>query len=274
MEILAAKIRIETIRQMAEIGFGHIGGSMSVADLLAVLYGGAMRVDPQRPDWKDRDFFVCSKGHAGPAVYAALALRGFFPPEWLSTLNKPGTKLPSHVDRIKTPGVDMTMGSLGHGLSVAVGIALGNRASGRENRVYVAVGDGESQEGQIWEAAMFAAHKRLGRLTCFVDFNNKQIDGSLQEINDISNFAERYEAFRWHTQEVDGHDCAAIADAIEIAKAEEDRPSAIILRTLKGKGCSFVEDMSYNHHVPMPKEESGDAIARLEKVLAELEKDA
>jgi transketolase len=273
MKILATGIRIETIRQMAEIGFGHIGGSMSIADLLAVLYGGVMRLDPKTPDWEDRDFFVCSKGHAGPAVYAALALRGFFPMEWLSTLNRPGTNLPSHVDRTKTPGIDMTMGSLGHGLSVAVGLALGSRASGKENRVYVLVGDGESQEGQIWEAAMVAAHRKLSRLTCFVDFNNRQIDGTLQEVNDISNFTERYAAFGWHTQEVDGHDCAAIADAIEFAKMEERRPSAIVLRTKKGKGCFFVEDLDYNHHVPMPKEESLDAISRLEKLLAELEQE-
>ena len=270
MKKLAAQIRIETIRQMMEIGFGHIGGSMSIADLIAVLYGGVMKINPLNPKWKNRDYFVCSKGHAGPAVYSALALKGFFPMAWIKTLNKPGTRLPSHVDHNKTPGIDMTAGSLGQGLSAAMGIALANRAEGRSNYTYVVAGDGECQEGQIWEAVMSAAHYKLDHLILFVDFNNRQIDGTLEIVNDITNFSERFAAFRWNTQEVDGHNVEEIDAAITKAKAATGKPSAIIMKTLKGKGCSFVEELWYNHHIPMPRPESENEIKKLEEYISSL----
>ncbi|MDR2078574.1 MAG: transketolase, partial [Treponema sp.] len=214
MKLMSAKIRIETIKQMTEIGFGHIGGSMSIADVLGVLYGGVMHLEPNDPGWKDRDYLVCSKGHAGPAVYAALALRGYFPMDWLKTLNRFHTNLPSHCDRTKTPGIDMTTGSLGQGLSAAAGIALGNRIDNRDNYTYAIMGDGECDEGQIWEAAMAAGHYKLSKLIAFVDYNGIQIDGPVEMINDITNFAERFSAFHWHAQEVDGHDVTAIDEAI------------------------------------------------------------
>lgn len=271
MKIMATKIRAETIRQMREIGFGHIGGSMSIADVLGVLYGGVMKIDPDRPFWEDRDYFVCSKGHAGPAVYAALALRGYFPMEWLDTLNRPGTNLPSHCDRMKTPGIDMTTGSLGQGVSAAVGIAMGTRISGKDSYTYAVAGDGECQEGLVWEAAMVAAHHKLDNLILFIDFNKRQIDGTVEQVNDITNFTQRFESFRWHTQQVNGHDVAAIEQAIQNAKEAKGKPSLIVLDTQKGKGCSFVEGMDYNHHIPMPKESCDQEIARLYAEAAALE---
>lgn len=271
MQIMSARIRIETIRQMMEIGFGHIGGSMSIADLLGVLYGGAMKFDPQNPHWGERDYFVCSKGHAGPAVYAALALNGFFPMDWLQTLNAPGTKLPSHCDRTKTPGIDMTAGSLGLGVSAAAGIALGARISGSNSYTYVVAGDGECQEGQIWEALMFAAHYKLDRLILFVDENKMQIDGTIAQVNDITNFTERFESFNWHVQKIDGHDCASIYRAIQEAKQLEGKPSAIILDTIKGKGCSFTLKLSHNHHIPMRREACEAEIRSLEEFISSIE---
>jgi transketolase len=265
MKLMSAKIRIETIKQMTEIGFGHIGGSMSIADVLGVLYGDVMHLEPNDPGWKDRDYLVCSKGHAGPAVYAALALRGYFPMNWLKTLNRPQTNLPSHCDRTKTPGIDMTTGSLGQGLSAAAGIALGNRIEHRDNYTYAIVGDGECDEGQIWEAAMAAGHYKLSNLIAFVDYNGIQIDGPVEMINDITNFAERFSAFRWHAQEVDGHDVAAIDGAITRAKAVKDKPSVIVLKTVKGQGCAYVVSMSYNHHIPMPKDKLEESLRILEE---------
>jgi transketolase len=271
MRLMAARVRLETIRQMMVIGFGHIGGSMSIVEVVGVLYGGEMRLDPQNPQWEDRDKLVCSKGHAGPAIYAALALRGFFPMDWLDTLNQPGTKLPSHCDRTKTPGIDMTTGSLGQGLSGAVGLAMAGCADGKDCYTYCIVGDGESQEGQIWEAAMVASHYKLDHLLCFIDKNNKQIDGTIEQVNDITNFSERFTAFRWNTYEVDGHDITAIAETIKQAKAHPGRPSAIVLNTIKGKGCSFVESLGYNHHLPMPRPECEREIARLREEIAKIE---
>lgn len=273
MKIMAANIRIETIRQMMKIGFGHIGGSMSIADLAGVLYGDVMAVDPQNPEWEGRDMLVCSKGHAGPTLYAALALRGFFPMDWLDTLNAPGTSLPSHCDKSKTPGIDMTTGSLGQGLSAAVGLTLAAREGGKGNYTYCIVGDGECQEGQIWEAAMMAAQYKLDHLITFVDFNNKQIDGTIAMVNDITNFTERFKAFRWNACEVDGHNVDAIWEAIQQAKQNNGAPSVIVLKTVKGKGCSFIEHLSYNHHIPMPIQECKDEIQRLSGEIARIKQE-
>jgi len=265
--IFAAQIRIETLKALGHLGFGHLGGSLSIADLLAVLYSGEMKVDPANPNWEDRDFLVCSKGHAGPAIYATLALRGFFPKEELLTINQGGTHLPSHCDHNLTPGIDMTTGSLGQGSSLAVGVAMGKRISGKDNTTYLILGDGEIQEGQVWEAASLAAQQKLSNLIAFVDWNKKQLDGYISDINDFSNIAERFAAFGWVT--VDGHDVAAIADAIENAKRLDDgRPHCIVLDTIKGKGCSFVSDADSNHHVTISAEQLAAGLAELEEELA------
>ena len=251
------------------LGFGHLGGSLSIADLLAVLYSGEMKVDPANPNWEDRDFLVCSKGHAGPAIYATLALRGFFPKEELLTINQGGTHLPSHCDHNLTPGIDMTTGSLGQGSSLAVGVAMGKRISGKDNTTYLILGDGEIQEGQVWEAASLAAQQKLSNLIAFVDWNKKQLDGYISDINDFSNIAERFAAFGWDAVTVDGHDVAAIADAIENAKRLDDgRPHCIVLDTIKGKGCSFVSDADSNHHVTISADQLAAGLAELEEELA------
>ena len=195
LQEFALEIRIGTVECIKSRGFGHIGGSLSVADLLAVLYGSVMNVDPADPKKADRDKLVCSKGHAGPAVYSTLALKGYFPYEKLYTLNQPGTDLPSHCDRKKTPGVDMTTGSLGQGTSTAVGLALGDRLQGRDCRTFLIVGDGEAEEGQVWEAAMFTAAKKLTNLVWIIDWNKKQLDGYVKDINDPGDFQAKFEAF-------------------------------------------------------------------------------
>ncbi|MGN1062179.1 MAG: transketolase, partial [Candidatus Scatosoma sp.] len=178
----SADIRIAMIREMQALGSGHVGGSASIADVLAVLYGGVMNVKPEDPEWEERDRLVLSKGHCGPALYAALALKGYFPMEWLKTLNAPETRLPSHADRLKTPGVDMTTGSLGQGISAAVGIALGNRVRGKNGYVYCIIGDGETEEGQVWEACEAAAHFALDKFILFLDWNKYQLDGTVEKI--------------------------------------------------------------------------------------------
>ncbi|AVX30330.1 transketolase [Carboxydocella thermautotrophica] len=267
LEAFATKIRMETIRAIGHLGFGHVGGSMSIADTVAVLYGEVMRVDPQNPRWEDRDWLFCSKGHAGPAIYAALALKGFFPLEELLTLNKPGTKLPSHCDRNLTPGVDMTTGSLGQGASTALGVALGNKLDGRESYTYLILGDGEMQEGQVWEAILYAAQKQLDNLIVFVDYNKKQLDGNIQDINDLGDLKAKFACFNWHAQEVDGHNVEEIYTAILKAKEVKHRPSVIILHTIKGKGCNFAEQAAANHHMVVSREQAEAAIAFLEKEL-------
>ena len=241
----ALEIRIGTVECIKSRGFGHIGGSLSVAALLAVLYGGVMNVDPADPKKPDRDKLVCSKGHAGPAVYATLALKGYFPYEKLFTLNQPGTDLPSHCDRKKTPGVDMTTGSLGQGTSTAVGLALGDRLQGRDCRTYLIVGDGEAEEGQVWEAAMFTAAKKLTNLVWIIDWNKKQLDGYVKDINDPGDFQAKFEAFGFDAVTVDGHDVEKLYEAL--TKKAEDKPIAIILDSVKGKGVTAVEQTMANH---------------------------
>jgi transketolase len=264
---LAIEIRIETLKMIGHLGFGHIGGALSIADTLAVLYGEVMKYDPKNPKWVDRDWLICSKGHGGPAIYSALAIKGFFPKEELLTLNTPGTHFPSHCDRNLTIGIDMTTGSLGQGSSLAVGAALGNRLDGRDNYIYLILGDGELQEGQIWEAVMFAAQKKLDNLITFVDYNKKQLDGYTKDINDLGDIKAKFEAFNWYGQEVDGSDVAQILEAIEKAKENKDKPSVIVLHTVKGKGAAFVENEFSNHHMMVSKEQTDEAIRILEKQL-------
>jgi len=263
----ATEIRLAAMRAFGALGFGHVGGTMSVVDLLAVLYGGVMSIDPKNPRWEDRDWLVMSKGHAGPALYAALALKGYFPAEELLTLNQAKTHFPSHCDRNLTPGVDMTTGSLGQGMSTAIGVALGNRLDGRQSYTYLILGDGECDEGQVWEGALFASHRNLSNLIAFVDYNKQQLDGYTKDICDLGNLAAKFAAFEWFVQDTDGGDVGQIYAAIQKSKSQRKRPSMIVLNTEKGKGCKFAEHQLYNHHMTFTKEQVDEAIAVLEAEL-------
>lgn len=267
LKILAIKIRMETVKALGTLGFGHIGGAASIADLLAVLYGEVMNIDPQNPRWEKRDWLISSKGHAGPAIYAALALKGYFSTEQLLTINTPGTHLPSHCDRNLTPGVDMTTGSLGQGASTAVGVALGNRLNRIDNYTYLILGDGEIQEGQVWEAVSYAAQQKLDNLIAFVDWNKQQLDGYIKDINDVRDIKAKFQAFGWDAQLVDGSDVEKIYNVIQIAKEKKGMPSAIILDTIKGKGISFAEGKLKNHHMQISKEQMEEALEQLQKEL-------
>jgi transketolase len=260
----AKEIRKLTIDAIGFLGVGHIGGALSIADILALLYFKHMHVDPKNPGMKDRDRLVLSKGHAGPALYSTLALKGFFPLEWLRTLNKGGTNLPSHCDRNKTPGIDMTTGSLGQGLSSAVGIALGCRLDGSSRYVYAIIGDGESNEGQVWEAAMSARQFKLSKLIAFTDYNKMQIDGYTKDIMDLEDLSAKWSSFGWFTQRVDGHDFKAMDSAIEAAKKQTEKPSMIILDTIKGKGADFAEGKPTNHNMAYDMETAKKAIQALD----------
>lgn len=269
MRRLSADIRIQTIRAIAAAGFGHIGGSASIADVLAVLYGGVMRIDPQNPAWQERDWFVLSKGHCGPALYAALALKGYFPMEWLDTLNRPGTRLPSHADMQKTPGVDMTTGSLGQGISAAVGIALAHKMQGKDNWTYCIVGDGELNEGQIWEACQVANHYALEHLIIFVDWNKKQLDGRLEQVNDPKDIPEKFRAFGFDTRLARGNDVEGVYQAIADAKAVPGQPHVIVLDTWKGAGISFAERVEFNHYMVVDQQMAQAAVEEVERRLAQ-----
>ncbi len=253
LEILASQIRLETLKIVGSLGFGHVGGSMDLADLMAVLYGEVMTYDAKNPRWEGRDWFVMSKGHAGPVAYATYGLMGFYPLEEAYTLNKPHTKFPSHTDRQLTSGVDLTTGSLGQGISTAMGVAKGMKIDGKDNRVYVVVGDGEADEGQVWEALHFAVAQKLDNVIVFIDNNGYQLDGKTADVLDHGSLARKTEGFGVFTQEVDGHDVTAIYKAIETAKSKKGVPSAIVLNTVKGKGAIFAE---CNHeHSSQPKPE-------------------
>lgn len=259
------EIRRLTVECIGDLGVGHLGGCLSVIDVLTVLYYSVMNVDPKNPCREGRDRLVLSKGHAGPALYSILADKGFFPKEELFTLNRAGTNLPSHCDMLRTPGVDMTTGALGQGFSCAVGIAIGSKIKKDNATVYAVIGDGESQEGQIWEAAMYAAHRRLDNLIAFTDYNKLQIDGPTEEINTLGDLGAKWASFDWFVQRVDGHDHLAILTAIERAKTNSDgRPSMIILDTVKGKGVSFIEEAgANNHNMPITSEQVQIALKEL-----------
>ena len=238
-------IRCDIMTCIGHLGVGHIGGCLSVTELLAVLYFEEMNIDPKNPKMKGRDRFVCSKGHAGPAVYAALANRGYFDKKELLTLNQGGTNLPSHCDMNRTVGIDMTTGSLGQGFSCAVGVALGSKLEEDGATVYALIGDGESQEGQVWEAAMFAAAKKLSNMTWMIDWNKKQLDGYVADIIDPIDFQKKFEAFGFDACTVDGNDVEQLYNAL--THTNEEKPVAIILDTVKGKGVSQVEETLLNH---------------------------
>ncbi|MCD8349777.1 MAG: transketolase [Planctomycetaceae bacterium] len=263
-EAKAKEIRVNIIEMIGDLGIGHIGGCLSLAELLAVLYYEVMQVDPANPRWEGRDRLVCSKGHAGPALYAVLAMKGYFPRENLFTLNRSGTNYPSHCDRVRTPGIDMTTGSLGQGLSAAVGMAAGLKVKKNPATVYCIIGDGESQEGQIWEAAMFAAAQRLDNLVAFTDYNRMQIDGTTDEINSLDPLDERWSAFGWNVYGVDGHDVAELRQAIRAAKVTSGKPSMIVMNTIKGRGASFSEGKLGSHNMSVTKEMAAEAIAALQ----------
>lgn len=269
LKVLAAEIRLETLKIIHSRGFGHVGGSMDLAELMAALYGGVMKFDPKDPAWADRDWLVMSKGHAGPVLYATLGLMGFFPMDEAYTLNRPHTHFPSHADRKLTPGVDITTGSLGQGVSTAVGVALGNRMDGRDSRVFCVIGDGEADEGQVWEGFHFAFAHKLDNIVFFIDKNGYQLDGATADILDHGQLAKKAEAFGLYTQEIDGHDIAAICEAIDRAAQTKGLPSCIVLDTVKGKGALFAEPT--HEHSSQPSEEKWqEAIAAAESALAEI----
>lgn len=259
----AFEIRCKTIREIAGFGSGHIGGSMSIVEMLVYLYYKEMNIDPKNPKMKDRDRFVCSKGHAGPAVYATLQSKGFFGEELLETLNKGGTLLPSHVDMTKTPGVDFTAGSLGQGFSAAVGIALGQKVQGINARTFAVVGDGESQEGQVWEAAATAGAWKLNNFIAFMDNNGQQLDGYTKDIIPMVNLQQRWESFGFNAIEIKGHDYDELDRAITLAKEEKERPTMIIMNTQKSYGYIPGEGVKGNHSLPITKEKAEEAIEML-----------
>ncbi len=259
------EIRRLTLQCIASIGVGHVGGCLSIAEVMSVLYSKHMRVDPKNPQKAGRDRLVLSKGHAGPAWYATLASFGYFDKSELLTLNKIGTKLPSHCNMQLTAGVDMTAGSLGQGISCGVGLAVGSKLAKDGARIYVIVGDGESQEGQVWEAAMFAAHHKLDNFTVFVDNNKMQIDGLTKDVCNVESLAAKWAAFGFDVQEVNGHDEDAIDLAITNAKKVVGKPTCIILDTIKGHGVSIFEQMGFaNHSCNVSQEQLQIALNELE----------
>ncbi len=256
-------IRIDTMKCMGSIGVGHVGGCLSIVDILASLYFKHMNVDPTNPQMEGRDRLIVSKGHAGPAVYATLANKGYFDKSELLTLNASGTNLPSHCDMNKTIGIDMTTGSLGQGFSCAVGIALASKLCNDGAYTYAIIGDGESQEGQIWEAGMFASQSKLSRLIAFTDFNKMQIDGNVEDINALDPLDKKWESFGWNVIVIDGHNLQQIDDAIANAKSQ-DKPTMIVANTIKGKGVSFVEKLGFgNHNMPISAEQLEIAIEEI-----------
>ncbi len=260
-------VRIDTMRCIGSIGVGHIGGCLSIVEILVELYYKHMNIDPTNPKMEGRDRLVVSKGHAGPAVYSILANKGYFDRSLLLTLNAGGTNLPSHCDMNRTIGIDMTTGSLGQGFSCAVGVALGSQIAKDGAKIYTIIGDGESQEGQIWEAAMYASQKKLNNLIAFTDYNKMQIDGTTDEVNSLEPLDKKWESFGWNVIVVkDGNDLKEIDKAITSAKKEKNKPTMIIANTLKGCGVSFVENKGIaNHNMPLSQAEVLQAIEEIRR---------
>ncbi len=270
LEITACKIRMGIIEGVHSAKSGHPGGSLSIAEILTYLYFKEMNIDPKDPKKADRDRFVLSKGHAAPALYAALAERGYFEKALLTTLRHIGSILQGHPDMKHIPGVDMSTGSLGQGISAAVGMALSAKHFGDSYRVYAVLGDGEIEEGQVWEAAMFAGNKGLSNLTAFIDYNNLQIDGTIEEVNSAAPIDKKFEAFGWHTVTINGNDFDEIESALNMAKTV-DKPVAIIAKTVKGKGVSYMEN-AVNWHGAAPNDELYEqAMTELNAALAQLQ---
>ena len=275
VKVLAANIRIDVLKMLEKRGYGHLGGALSIADIMAVLYGKQLRYDVKNPTWAERDMVVLSKGHAGPGWYCALANVGFFDKEMLYTLNDGGTKLPSHPDRTKTPGVDMTTGSLGQGTSAAAGIALAMKKRGNGQYCYLIVGDGELNEGQCWEAFQFIAANKLNNCIVIIDDNKRQLDGYTKDILNPFSYEEKMKAFGFNTQVVNGKDVEAIDAAIDNAKAVTDSAVCIILDNVKGAGVKYAEELFANHSVKFNNDtminNNHAAIAELEAFIKEVE---
>jgi transketolase len=259
----ATEVRRKILRMVTRAKSGHVGGSLSAADLLVCLYGQVMRHDPANPQWPDRDRYVQSKGHCSPVLYAVLAMYGYFPESDLDTFRRPGSHLQGHPCTLKTPGVEASTGTLGLGLSTACGRALAARIRGQSHHTYVLCGDGEQQEGQIWEAAMFASKYRLDHLIAFTDRNRLQTDGDTEQVMPLDPLGDKWTAFGWDVQEIDGHDMRAILRAIETAKERAGRPHMIILNTVKGKGVSFMENEAMWHGTPPTEAQCERAIKEL-----------
>jgi len=253
---LAAEYRYIITDIICRAGSGHIGGALSLVEIVITLYDRIMKIAPDNPKWQYRDRLIMSKGHAGPVLYTALAYKGFFPTSWLPTLNADGTRLPSHCDQNQTPGIDMTTGSLGQGLSCACGVALAAKIDGKKHNIFCVIGDGESNEGQIWEAALFGAHRKLDNLVAICDYNKLQIDGFTKEILDIEPLMDKWRAFGWETFEMDGHNWDDIYKTVNQAIAVKDKPSMIIAHTIKGKGCCEIENKAESHNIKVPDKAS------------------
>ncbi len=263
LEETARQLRIESLKMIHRRGQGHPGGTLSCAEIMTALYFHQMRLDPARPDWEERDRFILSKGHASAILYVALAKRGFFPVEELETWGQIGGRIQGHPDRLKTPGVDMSAGCLGHGISIGAGLCLAARLKGLDHRVYVVAGDGECQAGVIWEGAMLAAKYKLSNLIVIVDFNEVQLDGTVQEIMPVTPFREKWQSFEWNTIRIDGHDMKAVLESLDVAAQTSDRPTAIIAHTVKGKGVSFMEGKAEWHGKAPSTAELGLALKEL-----------
>ena len=271
LQITACKVRMGIIESTHAAKCGHPGGSMSAADMFTYLYCKELNVDPKNPKWEDRDRFVPSKGHTAPGLYAALALNGFFPVEDLLTLRKVGSYLQGHPNMNSVPGVDMSTGSLGQGISAACGMALAAKVQGKTNRVYTLLGDGEIQEGQVWEACMLASHYHLDNLCVIVDNNGLQIDGDVAKVMSPYPIVDKLEAFGFHVTAIDGHDFDAIEEALNTAKTIKGRPSAIVMKTVKGKDVSFMENNAGWHGVAPNDAQYEQAMGELKAKLSELE---
>lgn len=273
LEIFATKVRMGVIEGTYNAKAGHPGGSLSIAEVVTYLYNCEMNIDPKNPKDPGRDRLVLSKGHCAPALYAALALRGFFPTEEIKSLRHLGALLQGHPDMKTIPGIDMSAGSLGQGISCACGMALSAKLSGDKYRVYTILGDGEIEEGQVWEAAMFAAHKKLDNLVAYVDYNNLQIDGSLDEVNSPYPIDEKFKAFGWETINIDGNDFEQIEVAFDEAKRITGKPVCIIAKSVKGKGVSYMENQAGWHGKAPNAEEYGIAMNELNAALSKLEQE-
>lgn len=269
LEKMAATIRCDIIEMICTAKAGHPGGALSAADMVTALYFRIMRIRPEDPDWPDRDRFILSKGHACPVWYAALAERGYFDKSHLGTLRQLDSILQGHPTMNRTPGIDMTAGSLGHGLPVGIGMALSGKLREKDYRVYVIIGDGESQEGSNWEAAMAGAKWKLDNLTAFMDRNNLQNDYAVDEVMPIEPVADKWRAFGWHVLEIDGHNMEAIVNAVEAAQAYKSGPTMIIANTIKGKGVSFMENVCEWHGKAPARDEADQALDEIRRCFSE-----
>ncbi|NLE13507.1 MAG: transketolase [Clostridiales bacterium] len=267
---LSAEIKLGALEAVWSASSGHPGGSLSISDILAYLYFVEMKIDPKNPNWEDRDRFVLSKGHTAPAYYAALALRGYFPREDLKTFRQVDSYLQGHPDMKGTPGVDMTTGSLGLGISAAAGMAMSGKIYNKDYRVYAMLGDGELGEGQVWEAAMFSAHYKLDNLCAFVDWNGLQIDGPITEVMDSTPIDKKFEAFGWHVISIDAHDFEQIAAALEEAKTVKGQPTVIIAKSIKGKGVSYMENQVSWHGAAPNNEQYEQGVKEINTYIASL----